>query len=122
MEGLYELTDQQLEMKNDMIETANRIGHCFMDAKYRGIGKSTILRDIGLEYQALNYTVFIITQSYMKQEYIANQKLTPLDNGRWLPDESVVLVDEMYLDDTVWAIEYCNKRGIPIMGFARYRK
>ena len=117
---LFDLTQEQKDIKEDMIETTNRVGFCFMDSKYRMIGKTTILRDIGLEDQALGYNVFIVTSTLFKQEYIATRGIAPTDSNRYVPYNSIVLVDELYIGDTDWLVRWCAERKLPLMGFVRY--
>ena len=92
----------------------------FIFTKERGIGKSTILKQLGLELQAMGYFVFIMSLSN-HFEYMADKKLfNEEDMVNYPMKNTVILIDDITLHELKEIIE--NHEAIPVVGYVRIRE
>lgn len=83
----------------------------------RGIGKTTLLNEIGLEYQALGYKVFVLSNS-LSVSYNATDCIDNFYDSIHYSN-AICLIDEINLSD-VKKLELINKlddRGVLLVGF-----
>lgn len=87
----------------------------------RGWGKTTVINEIGFTYQALGYTVYIL--SPCRTEYFACKLINKKEDLRGIKrDNLIVLVDEVLRDSELYTEvkSFCQQFNIPIVGFIRY--
>lgn len=123
---IYDLTDEQERIKNILHIQSNFDSMGLYSAEKRNIGKTTIINNLGLEYQALGYEVFIVTPYIQSTDYLATERLT-IDNsrGKRLPKKSIILVDEVRLKDLKKLLSLLDDRhkkdGVKILGFVHFK-
>lgn len=122
---IYDLTEKQQAISDCLKEYAESFGIGVYSAEDRGFGKTTIINNLGLEFQALGYNVVVVTPTYFG-EYIANEKLNINDSscrGKVLSENSIILVDELSIEDLPILVKIAKrsrgKRDIKIIGFVR---
>ncbi len=93
----------------------------FRNGKYRCVGKTYLLNELGFTLQALGYKVLVYTP--YKREYFAERFIYNSDNSRGIDRlKTVILFDEveMYKDETQELIKLFKQLQIPVVGFVRY--
>jgi hypothetical protein len=95
---------------------------CILNAENKGYRKITIINELALTFQALDYRVFILTP-FSKLEYLAEQFLT-LDSNDYLckfgKEKCVVLIDGSKRKEMDDFLEYCECRNVPVIGYVDY--
>jgi hypothetical protein len=117
------LTEWQEDKYKIFSEVIEQRGNFFFSSEDRNVGKTYLLNELGLELQALGYTVYILTP-YPEHEYFAHGFIYINGDGYRgrLKENTVVLVDEarLYMMDEF--LDYCKWRQIPVIGFVNYRR
>lgn len=123
---IHDLTITQQILCDCMKEHAEKFGISVFSAKDRGFGKTTIINNLGLEFQALGYNVILVTPTYLG-EYIANEKLNISDSscrGKVISENYVILVDELKIEDLQILIKIAKRsrkeKDIKIIGFVHF--
>jgi len=96
---------------------------CFRDGRYRGVGKTYLLNELGFTLQALGYKVLVYTPN-KKMEYFAENFIYSSDNLRGIDNlKTVILFDEVevFSDEAQELIKLFKQLRIPIVGFVRYK-
>ncbi len=116
------LTRWQQERFNEFEEVIHRNEMFFRNSKYRQLGKTYLLNELGLTLQALGYKVLVYTP-YDRMEYFAERFIRNIYDLKGIGrDKIVILFDEANIDndDIQEIIEYCENYQISIVGFVRY--
>ena len=124
---IYDLTKEQEIIKNILQSSSEISGIGLYSAKERCFGKTTIINNLGLEFQALGYNVIVVTPTYYGEEYVANEKLIINDSncrGKFVSENSVILVDELEIEDLKILIKIAKRsrkeKDIKIIGFVHF--
>ena len=115
------LTDWQQERFDEFEEAIHRKQMLFRNGKYRCVGKTYLLNELGFTLQALGYKVLVYTP--YKREYFSERFIYNSDNSRGIDRlKTVILFDEveMYKDETQELIKLFKQLQIPVVGFVRY--
>jgi hypothetical protein len=118
-------TYQQILYDSLFNHAVNLKDNFLLSSHERDIGKTTILRELGLDLQSQEYRVFILTPykdtaEYYAEEYISTD-ISDLKGSHKLFDNNIViLVDETKYIMMPELIEYCEYNKIPIVGFVNY--
>lgn len=119
-EKIFNLTQGQQKLFDTLFSAFEKREMCLLSSEDRNIGKTTILRELGLELQSLGYRVHILTP-YRHHEYIGNKFISLSDDVLGIcPKTSVILADEARYCMMGDLVKYCNDRKIPLLGFVNY--
>lgn len=125
---IYDLTDRQELIKKYLQVQAELFGKGFYNAEERGIGKTTIINNLGLEYQSLGYNVIVVTPTFIGAEYIANERWSVNDRdnrSKSFPSNTIVLVDELKISEanslTTLLKRHSSQEEIKVLGFVRFK-
>ena len=127
MNEIHNLTEHQQLIKDYLQIQLNLFREGFYDAKDRNIGKTVIINNLGLEYQALGYDVYIATPTFFSNEYLGERydfKSPDKTRGKRFSDKTIVLVDELDINELLLLEEsilhQSNGDKVKLLGFIRY--
>lgn len=123
----YDLTERQQLIKEYLQIQSKLFGCGFYNAKDRNIGKTVIINNLGLEYQALGYEVYIATPTFFNNEYIAYKRWeNDIEKGRGIrfSDKAVILVDELdseKAENLLMSLKrHYNGENVKVLGFVNF--
>jgi len=116
------LTEWQQERFDEFEEAIHRKKSLFRNGKYRKLGKTYTLNELGFTLQALGYDVYVYTP-YKEMEYFAKGFIWTDYNLRGLDkSKTVILFDEVKMNDdmTMEILNICSGHEFPVVGFVKY--
>lgn len=117
------LTRWQQERFDEFEKAIHKKEMLFRNDKYRQLGKTYLLNELGLTLQALGYKVLVYTP-FKGVEYFADKFIYSSDNSRGIDKlKTVVIFDEVQMEDdeTIELLKLFKMYQIPVVGFVRYK-
>ena len=106
----FDIFDDCLQKKQHKVYSSDR----------RAWGKTTILNELGITYQALGYEVLLLTMFPNSNEHFATRCINDERDLRGLPrDKTIMIVDEYKIlnDKNHYLFNAIEKLDIPYVGF-----
>lgn len=113
------LSRRQEVIMESMIQSIKKKDNYILSSHQRKIGKTSIISELGLHLQSLNYKVLLLTTNMGDEYYVDKMlKLSEDDYLGLIDTKTVVLLDEYDYCKIDNLIKYCKGREIPVVGYA----
>lgn len=113
------LSRRQEIIMESMIQSIKKKDNYILSSHQRKIGKTSIISELGLHLQSLNYKVLLLTTNMGDEYYVDKMlKLSEDDYLGLIDTKTVVLLDEYDYCKIDNLIKYCKGREIPVVGYA----